>query len=317
MNFVEAIRTEPLLLTEGALIERLRRDAPVALDPHVLHAGFVYSAPGRDALRALYRQYLDIGDAVDLPMIVCAPTWRANPERLRRAGLANRDVNGDGVRFVATVRDECGGYAHRVFIGGLMGCAGDAYRPEEALPRDEAAAFHGVQARALAGAGVDFLLAATLPHAGEAPGMAAAMAACRVPYALSFIVNGDGRLLDGTPLDEVVAAIDGAVQPPPLFYMVNCVHPTVFEAALVSATLRSPRLAERVIGLQANASTKAPEELDGRTQLDADQPEALAEAMLRVRRQFGTRILGGCCGTDDRHIAGIARRVKEGARPIL
>jgi homocysteine S-methyltransferase len=316
MNFVEAIRTEPFLLTEGALIERLRRDGAVALDPHVLHAGLVYSPPGREALRALYRQYLDIGEAAGLPMVVCAPTWRANPERLQRAGLADRDVNGDAVRFAVAVRAEYGDYAGRVFVGGLMGCAGDAYRPDEGLGRDEAAAFHHAQARALAEAGVDFLLGATLPHADEAQGMAAAMAACRVPYALSFVVKGDGRLLDGTPLDEAIAAIDAAVQPPPLFYMVNCVHPTVFEAALESSTRRSPDVAERVIGLQANASSRPPAELDGRTQLDADPPETLAEAMLRVHHRFGTRILGGCCGTDQRHIAQIARRVKEVARRV-
>ena len=317
MDIGEAVRSHAVILTEGALIERIRRDATMALDPHVLHAGFIYNQAGRDALRGLYGQYLDIGKAADLPMVVCTPTWRANPIRLRGAGLAETDVNGDAAGFLAAVRGEYGAYARRVFIGGLVGCAGDAYKPEEGLCAKEAAGFHGAQTRALAAAGVDFLLGATLPHAGEAQGMAAAMAACRIPYALSFVVKGDGRLLDGTPLHEAVAAIDRAVRPCPLFYMVNCVHPTVCEEALASGASRAHRVADRVIGLQANASSKSPEELEGLGRLDADPPEVLADAMLRVRRRFGTRILGGCCGTDHRHIAWIARRVTESARPIL
>jgi len=315
MDFEAAVGSHAVILTEGALIERLRRDASVRLDPDVLHAGFIYSDAGRDALCGLYRQYLDIGRAADLPMIVCTPTWRANPVRLLQAGLADRDVNGDGVRFLAAIREEYGEYAKRVFVGGLVGCARDAYKPEEGLRAEDAATFHGAQTRALAAGGVDFLLAATLPNVGEARGIAAAMAECGVPYVLSFVVKSNGRVLDGSPLCDAVGVIDRAVSPRPLFYMANCVHPTVFEAALETAIFRAHQVTERVIGLQANASSKSTEELDGLGQLDADSPELLADAMLRVRRRFGTRVLGGCCGTDHRHIEWIARRAKEAARP--
>ncbi len=309
MSFLDVVQTAPVILTEGALIERLRRDPTVALDPHVLHGGFIYQERGRKQLGLLYRQYLDIGSAFDLPMIVCTPTWRANPSRLQRAGLAHRDVNGDAVRFVAAIRDEYGASAERVCVGGLLGCAGDAYRPEEGLAVGQAAACHRPQARALAAAGADFLLAATLPNAAEAQGIAAAMAECQVPYVLSFVLGRDGQLLDGTLLHDAVARIDGAVDPRPSAYMVNCVHPTVFERALEAAS-RSPQNSDRIIGLQANASAKSPEELEGLRYLDADPPEALADAMLRVHCRFGTTILGGCCGTDHRHIEWIARRVK-------
>ena len=316
MGFLDTVQTAPLVLTEGALIERLRRDPTVALDPHVLHAGFIYDERGREALRRLYRQYLDIGSAFDLPMMVCTPTWRANPDRLRHAGLARRDVNGDALRFVASIRDEYGAYAKRVFVGGLLGCAGDAYKPQEGLSADQAAAFHGAQVRALAAAGADFLLAATLPNAAEAQGMAMAMRDCPIPYLLSFVLGRDGKVLDGTSLHDAVIRIDVAVSPRPLFYMVNCVHPTVFEAALESAAFRSRHINDRVIGLQANASAKSPEELEGLSYVDADAPEVLADGMARVFRRFGTKILGGCCGTDHRHIEWIAKRVTACARPI-
>jgi homocysteine S-methyltransferase len=316
VEFADFVRTEPLILTEGSLIERLRRDAKVPLDPHVLHAGFVYDDRGREALRRLYRQYLDIGAAAGFPVLVCTPTWRADPIRLRKAGLVDRDVNGDGVRFLASIRDECGAYAGRVWLGGLIGCSGDAYRPTEGLTRDEAARFHVAQTKALAAAGADFLLAATLPNAEEACGIACAMAGCGVPYVLSFVLRRGGALLDGTPLHEAVAAIDSAVNPRPLFYIVNCVHPSVCEEAFAAQASRSRRVTERVIGVQANASDKSPEELEGLAQLEADAPEVLADAMLRLHRRFGTKILGGCCGTDDRHIEQIARRAKDCTRSI-
>jgi len=315
VGFLDAVQTAPVFLTEGAVIERLRRDQTVVLDPHVLHAGFIYDERGREALRRLYRQYLDIGSAFDLPMMVCTPTWRANPVRLQRAGLAHRDVNGEGVRFAAAIRDEYGAYAKRVFVGGLLGCAGDAYKPEEGLSVDRAAAFHGAQTWALAEAGADFLLAATLPNVAEARGLAVAMEECSVPYILSFVLGRNGRLLDGTSLHDAVSGIDAAVTPRPLFYMVNCVHPTVFEAALASAPAQVRHVNDRIIGLQANASAKSPEELEGLSYVDADPPEMLADGMARVYRRFGTKILGGCCGTDHRHIEWIARRATERAQP--
>jgi homocysteine S-methyltransferase len=313
-RFLESVRSSPVILTEGAMIERLRRDATVPLDPRVLHAGFIYSARGREVLGVRYREYLDIGRAAGLPMIVCTPTWRANPTRLREAGLAEREVNGDGARFVDSIRKEYGAYATQVFIGGLIGCKGDAYKPNEGLSTDEAAAFHHVQVTALAAAGVDFLFAATLPSVAEALGIALAMAVRRIPYALSFVVRRDGALLDGTPLHEAVARIDASVGPPPSFYLINCVHPGVFEEAMVSELSRAPRLAERVIGLQANTSAKSPAELDGLAVLDAERPAVLADSMVRLHRRLGTKILGGCCGTDHRHIAEIAKRIGEDTR---
>jgi len=317
MDFRQAITNYPVILAEGALIERLRRNPTVKLDPHIAHAGLVYDSQGRAALRQIYRQYLDIGRMARLPLLICAPTWRANPARLRQAGFDDQiDVNGDCARFLASIRAEYGTYADQVFVGGLMSCQGDAYKPTEALPADEAAAFHRPQARALAAAGVDFLLAATLPAASEALGLARAMAGCNLPYALSFVLRPSGTLLDGTPLHQAVAMIDSAVNPAPLFYMANCVHPTVFESAFAAEISQSPAVGRRVIGLQANTSTKSPEELDNLGSLDGAQPEPFANAMVGLHHWFGTKILGGCCGTDNRHIAAIARRIgQEGTSP--
>lgn len=306
MTFTHALQHAPVMLIEGAVIERLRRDPTVTLDPHVLNARLLYDPAGRLALADVYRQYLEIGQTTDLPILVCTPTWRANEERRRAAGLADRDVNGDAVRLLRTLQAERGRYAGSVYVGGLLGCRGDAYNPAEALDPAAARDFHTPQAQALCAAGVDFLLAATLPAVCEALGLAQALAASGLPYVLSCVVRPTGTWLDGTPLADAIAHIDRAVSPPPAAYFVNCVHPTVFAAALDVATRANPKAARRVIGLQANTSTLSPEELDNRPHLDSAAPERFAADVLAVRRRLGTRVVGGCCGTDDRHLRALA-----------
>lgn len=303
MSFEETVRSRPWLITEGAVIERLRREFSVPLDPWVHHAGFVYDRQGRHVLENVYGQYLSIGRRAGVPMIIFTPTWRANPERLNHAGLDGRDVNGDGVRFLEEVRRNCGPYAGSVFIGGLVGCRGDAYRPEEALDEDVAARFHTRQLTALAAAGVDFLMAATMPALGESIGMARAMAGTGTPYIISFVIRPSGNLLDGTPLERAMAEIDARVRPRPFGFMVNCVHPSVMRLALESVSRRDAGAMERLLGLQANTSSLSPEELDGRATLDSDDPHTFAQGMAGLHRTFGLKILGGCCGSDHRHIA--------------
>lgn len=307
MKFADLLDCKTIALTEGAVIERVRRSYPGLLDPELLNAPLIYHPDGRAVLTDLHRQYLDIGRRYDLPMLVFTDTWRAGSERLKRAGMTDRNVNADCVLFVRTILEEYGEYAGKVFVGGLIGCRGDAYRPEEALSEEEAASFHAEQIERLADAGAGFLCAATIPSITEARGMAAAMSRTGTPYIISFILNRGGQLLDGTPLHAAVASIDGAVDPAPAFYMANCCHPTFYETALKGFSRDDARLLRRVIGLQANTSSRDAGELDNLPHLDSEEPAAFAASMMALHRDFGTRILGGCCGTDDRHIAAIAR----------
>ena len=308
MDFIEAITENTFILTEGAMIERVRRDPAVALDPHVATANLIYTTEGRAVLAGLYRQYLDVGQAHDLPMITLTPTWRASTQRVRDAGLGEvATVNRDCVRFLQEIRASYGGYADKILIGGLMGTLGNAYDPDIALSAADALDYHRPQARALADAGVDFLIASTLPAYSEALGIAQAMAEAGVPYIPSFVLRPDGTLLDGIPLHEAVAGIDAAVSPKPFAFMANCVHPSVFASAMEREVASCATLRARVIGLQANTSALSPEELLGLDHLETEAPEAFAAAMWDVRERFGTRILGGCCGTDEQHIAAIAR----------
>ncbi len=134
----------------------------------------------------------------------------------------------------------------------------------------------------------------------------AGTAGSEVPYFLSFVVRPSGHLLDGTPFLQAVESIDESVSRPPSGYFVNCVHPSVLLEALESLDFAATPLSGRLVGLEANASRLSPEELDGRAELDADDPSRFGAEMAELHRRFGLHILGGCCGTDARHIESTA-----------
>lgn len=312
ISFAEFLEKHPVILGEGAVIERLRRDVKLELDPYLVNSAFIYQDEKRAALEAICRQYLDTGREYNLPLLISTPTWRASRERIDAAGLAGIDVNGDNARFLDALRNSYGKYAEKVVICGLMSCRGNAYDPADAMAVDDARMFHSWQAGKLADAGVDFLLASTLPSLSEATGLAQALAATGRPYLISFIVRPEGTLLDGTPLKDAVAAIDTVVTPSPLAYMINCTHASFARAALLHKTNSSDPARQRIIGLLANTAALSPEDLDGSASLVEEEPLTFGSTVAGLHSELGLKILGGCCGTDDRHIRALASRLATG-----
>jgi S-methylmethionine-dependent homocysteine/selenocysteine methylase len=296
------------ILGEGAVIERLRRGG-FELDPHVVNSAFIYEASKRSAIETIYREYLDIGSQYDLPLVLSTPTWRASRSRIDAAGCGSRDVNGDNFRFLDALRRGYGSYADKVAICGLMSCRGDAYDPGSALSPDAARNFHRWQAEQLAGAGVDFLLAATLPALSEATGLASVMAETGTPYIVSFVVRPEGTLLDGTSLKSAIAHIDGSVNPKPLSFMANCTHASFLKQALVHREHASPEVRARMVGLFANTAPLTPEQLDNSERLVEEDPAVFGRQVAELHADFGLTLLGGCCGTDARHIRELAMRL--------
>ena len=294
------------MLGEGAVIERLRRNENPELDAFLVNAAFIYEDDKRAALAGICRQYLDIGREFDLPLLMSTATWRANRERIGSAGYAGVDVNGDNVRFLSDLVASYGDYSARVIICGLMSCRGDAYRPDEALAAEEASRFHAWQAGKLADAGVDLLLGATLPALSEAIGLALALAATGKPYIISFVVRPEGTLLDGTPLKDAVAAVDAAATPPPLAYLINCTHASFARSALTHESNSSASVRRRFIGVLANTAALSPEDLNDSATLVEEDPETFGRSVAQLHRDLGLKIVGGCCGTDDRHIRSLA-----------
>jgi S-methylmethionine-dependent homocysteine/selenocysteine methylase len=173
----------------------------------------------------------------------------------------------------------------------------DCYKPEQGLSESKSESFHSWQIDHLAQAGVDYLLATTLPNVNEAIGIARAMGKTGVPYILSFVIDHNGYVLDGTDLWSTVSLIDSDTSPRPLCYMVNCSYPTFLQAE------RQPKaLFTRLLGFQANSSSLSHSELNGSEELQTESVTEWADEMLKLNREYGIKILGGCCGTDDAHL---------------
>jgi S-methylmethionine-dependent homocysteine/selenocysteine methylase len=285
-----------LILMEAAVVERLRRARQVNLHPDIVHAHLIYDDQGKKALEMLYQSYIAIAVKAKLPILLITPTWRANYDRVMRSGI-NPDVNADAVRFMCDIRTAQGLDAPMIRIGGIIGCKNDCYLPEQGLSVSEAVNFHSWQIDQLAGAGVDFLMATTLPNVNEALGIAKAMEKTVTPYILSFVIGRDGSVLDGTSLWEAVTRIDSQTNQQPLCYMVNCAYPTFLHADEQPAELFS-----RLFGFQGNSSSLSHSELDGSSQLQAEPVDEWTNEMMLLKKKYGLKILGGCCGTDESHL---------------
>jgi len=259
--------------------------------------------PGRQALRAYYTPYLELAVESGVGMVLDTPTWRANLDWGARlgydtAGLAA--VNRRAVEFVAALADEIGW--EPTVINGVIGPRGDGYVIGAVMSPSEAAAYHGVQARAFAEAGAAMISAITMTYAEEAIGVARAAAAVSLPSVISFTVETDGRLPSGQTIVEAIAQVDSATDASPAYYMINCAHPTHFLSMLDGD---GSHLA-RIKGIRANASALSHAELDAATELDRGDIVELAGLYAKLSTQLDLRAVGGCCGTDDEHVAAIA-----------
>jgi S-methylmethionine-dependent homocysteine/selenocysteine methylase len=189
-------------------------------------------------------------------------------------------------------------------ISGCVGPHDDGYDPAELLTASAARDYHATQIRTFAGTAADMISAITMTYADEAVGIARAAADAGMPSAISFTVETDGRLPSGQPLGEAIEQVDGETDGAPAYYMINCAHPTHFEAELAPGE----RWVQRIGGLRANASTKSHAELDEATELDEGDPEDLGERYADLAGKLPKlRVVGGCCGTDHRHVDRIAR----------
>ena len=269
------------------------------------------TADGRDILRRYYRRYLDI--AVAAPgagFILESPTWRAGLGWGAKLGFdadAMRRINVQAVALMNELRTE---YFSRmtgpIVVSGCIGPRGDGYVAGGPMDPEDARGAHQLQAEALAAAGVDQITAITMTSGAEAMGVARAASRAGRISAISFTVETDGKLPSGEPLGAAIEAVDAdaeaAGHDAPAYYMINCAHPTHFDSTVSQAgTWR-----ERIQGLRANASKLSHAELDAMTQLDSGNPHDLADCYRRLRTPLSRlNVLGGCCGTDHRHVAAI------------
>jgi S-methylmethionine-dependent homocysteine/selenocysteine methylase len=261
-------------------------------------------ANGRATLRDYFGRYIATAREQGTGFLLDTPTWRANADwgaQLGYDAAAMDRVNRDAVAFARELREQAGGAPEPILISGVIGPRGDGYRADAQMTAMEAEAYHAPQARSLA-AGADLVAAITMTYADEAIGITRAAARAGVPVAISFTVETDGRLPSGQALGEAIEQVDAETLAAPAHYMVNCAHPSHFAGVLAEGGAWRDRIA----GLRANASVKSHAELDAASELDAGDPAELAEDYAALRSQLrNVSVLGGCCGTDERHVAAV------------
>jgi homocysteine S-methyltransferase len=272
--------------------------------PHFASFVLLDSESGRQSLKRYYAKYLEIARSRDVGFILDSATWRANPDWAEKLGYgeqALKAVNVASIRLLEELRTEWESLTTPCVINGAIGPRGDGYKAGN-MDAGEAEAYHAAQIAAFAEAGADMVTAYTLTNIDEAIGIARAAKAQAMPCAISFTVETDGRLVTGKTLQEAIETVDRETGACPLYYLINCAHPRHFEGALA---VGEPWM-RRILGVRANASTKSHAELDESTTLDAGDPIDLGRRYRALRQRFPTmRILGGCCGTDHRHVAAI------------
>ncbi|HTV00560.1 MAG TPA: homocysteine S-methyltransferase family protein, partial [Luteitalea sp.] len=255
-------------------------------------------------LRDYFRSYVAIARRYDMGLIVDTATWRASADWVQRRGLSDDEsarIHARSVALLEEVRAEADPVP--LVISGAIGPRGDGYVPGAMMSVRHAEAYHQAQADALAGTAADMLCAMTINYVEEAIGIAYAARRAAMPLAMSFTVETDGRLPTGQSLATAIDLVDTATSGYPLYYMVNCAHPTHFAHLLDP----SQSWVRRIKGLRANASCMSHAELNESPVLDEGNPGELGRTYAELRQRLPQlTVLGGCCGTDQRHVEAIA-----------
>lgn len=296
------------ILTDGGLETVMVFQEGIDL-PHFAAFHLLNMEDGLDRLNAYFDRYIPLARRAGTGLLLESLTWRASPDWTTKLGMNDDDmvrINQDSIAFLETIRDAHETDAMPMVISGCMGPRGDGYDPGEMMTVNEAEAYHSAQIGALAGTAADMISALTMNNVEEATGLTRAAQAADIPVAISFTVETDGRLPTGQELSEAVAQVDAETGNGPAYFMINCAHPTHFEGALAGIP--------RILGLRANASSCSHEELDNSEELDDGNPVELGNQFADLLRDHPQlTVLGGCCGTDHRHIEQIALAVKAAA----
>jgi homocysteine S-methyltransferase len=296
--------SDKVFLTDGGLETTLVFHDHIDL-PHFAAFHLLRSQEGRERIERYYDLYARIARARELGFVLESPTWRANAAWAARLGYGREalaEVNRDAIAMMIRVRDRFETESSPMVVSGSLGPRGDGYEPGRLMSAREAEAYHGEQIDAFRDTEADMISAMTLNYVEEAVGIARAARSAGMPVVISFTVETDGRLPTGMSLEDAVLTVDRETARAPAYYMVNCAHPSHF-AALLDGSGWTARLR----GLRANASRRSHAELDAAPDLDDGDPVELARSYRALRtRMPGLTVLGGCCGTDHRHIEQIA-----------
>ncbi|MEP6625366.1 MAG: homocysteine S-methyltransferase family protein [Acidimicrobiia bacterium] len=272
------------------------------------------TADGQALLTDYYEHYVAIADNVGAACLLEAPTWRANPDWAATLGHDRAQLSEliDAAVAVPDALRRTWTSGQPFLVGGAVGPRGDGYRIDDAMTPGVAAEYHAFQIGCLATTPADVVTAMTMCYADEAIGIVQAARDQEMPVVVSFTVETDGRLPSGMSLGDAIETTDAATDGYATHYMLNCAHPAHFDTVLDPTAA----WANRLRGLRANASMLSHAELDEMEVLDAGDPADLASRYSALAESLPSlHVVGGCCGTDHRHVAAIAQAFGS-ARPV-
>ena len=256
---------------------------------------------GRRRLLEYYREHAQTAVDAGIGFVLETPTWRSNADWGAKLGYSLEQLdalNRQSIDMMVQIRDEMETPDLPMPISGNIGPLGDGY-VAGTMSTDEAERLHSPQVQTFAKTQADMVSAFTMTNTDEAIGLTRAAVKANIPVVLSFTVETDGRLPTGQTLKEAIETVDAATGTAPAYYMINCAHPTHFEQALKA----NEAWIQRVRGIRANASKRSHAELDEAADLDDGNPVELGEQYRALRQSFRQfNVLGGCCGTDHRHV---------------
>jgi homocysteine S-methyltransferase len=270
--------------------------------PHFASFDLMKNAEGRAIVDTYYSKHAALAKAKRLGFVLETPTWRANKDWGAKIGYSEKElvaVNRATVDLMLDIRSRFETADSPMPISGNIGPRGDGYRPDFRMSIKEASAYHARQVQTFADSEADFVSAFTMNYIEEPIGIAHACELAGVPCVISLTVETDAKLASGQTIEEAIDEIDARTGSYPVYYMLNCAHPTHFESAIAGGE----DWVRRIRGLRANSSCKSHAELDASTELDEGNPVELGAQYRALRAKMPRmNVLGGCCGTDFRHV---------------
>lgn len=298
--------SESLFLTDGGLETTIIFRDGIDL-PEFAAFSLLETEKGYDILKNYYRKYANIASNYQAGLILESMTWRASEDWGKKLGYSNKQLvyfNRMGIELLKNIRHEYENVIPHIVISGCIGPRSDGYKADVTMTAEEAAHYHRTQIGTIKKTEADMVAALTIPYIAEGAGIALAARSEEMPVVISFTVETDGRLPSGETLKEAIIQIDALTNYGPAYYMINCAHPNHFANALGAEPWTN-----RIRAIRANASTKSHAELDEATELDEGNPIQLGLQYLYLSEHLkNLNILGGCCGTDHRHVEEICKR---------
>ncbi|GJL86147.1 MAG: homocysteine S-methyltransferase [Micavibrio sp.] len=272
---------------------------------------------GRAKMREVLERYIPLATKNGLGFVLEPPTWRANPDWAAKIGYSPEELdeaNRQAIIFMEELRDAHETQKSPMPISGCIGPQDDGYNPSSFMSVETAEKYHQVQINTLKDTATDFVTSFTICYVDEAIGIVRAAQNADMPVAIGFTVETDGRLPSGQPLKEAIEQVDAETNSVPIYYMINCAHPTHFIDVLTDGG----EWLERIQAIRANSSCMSHEELDNAEELDEGNPQQMGQEYLALRTKLpNLNVLGGCCGTDHRHVEAIRNAWMQKPRQAL